>query len=220
MTAEELVQTIAAAPVETIQSMLECDPKLASSRGPNGVSALMLALYHRRRDVAELLRASLPTLDVFEAAALDRAHPLRELLEQDPALAHATSADGFTALGYAAYFGGRNAAQLLLEHGADPNAHALNSTKVAPLHGAVSAGNRDVAEILLAHGADPDARQEAGYTALMSAAHSGNEEIVQLLLGYGADPSLESEDGKDAALLAAAGGHPDLADRLRELRPG
>jgi ankyrin repeat protein len=165
--------------------------------------------------VAELLLRARPPLDVFDAAALDRSDRLAELLDANPALANARSPDGFTPLGYAAFFGGPAAARLLLERGADPNAHSANPLAVAPLHSAVAAKNKDMVALLLARGADANARQQEGYTPLMGAAGEGDEVSVLLLLAHGADPRLVSESGKTAADIAAEKGYSKIEQKLR-----
>ncbi len=69
-TTDDLIRALPEAPLGLIERMLERDPGLANARAASGVSAPLLALYHRRRDVAELLLRARPELDVFEAAAL------------------------------------------------------------------------------------------------------------------------------------------------------
>ena len=82
--------------------------------------------------------------------------------------------DGFAPLHLAAYFGQLEAARLLLERGADPNAVAVNNSRVTPLHSAVSARHRDLAGLLLALGASANAVQKGGWTPLHAAANDGD----------------------------------------------
>jgi ankyrin repeat protein len=213
-TRDELWAAVKGGDVARVRDLVQHDPALAAARDEHGVSAVLLALYHQRRDVADALLAADPPLDVFEAAAVGRLPRLRELLAREPALANAWAADGFFPLGLACFFRQPEAARLLLEAGADPRAAARNPMRVTALHAVAAARLTEVARLLLDRGAEIDARQQAGYTALHAAAQHGDTELVELLLARGADPALRSDDGLDAAGHARAKGHPALAERL------
>ena len=140
----------------------------------------MAAFYRGDEQAARGLAAG-AELDVFEAASLGDVNGLRELLEAEPELATARSDDDFTALHYAAFFDGPEAARLLLECGADVNAFADNELGVHPLNSAAAAGRTDVARVLLEHGADPTAPTRRGFTPLDAAEANGNKELAELL---------------------------------------
>ena len=106
----ELFAAIDAGDEAALDRLLATDAALAEARDPDGVSAVMHALYRGRRAMAERLAAALPDLDIFEAAALARSHRVRKLLAADPTLARVPSPDGFTALHFPAFFGGAGAA--------------------------------------------------------------------------------------------------------------
>ena len=199
---------------EKLRALLAEDPSLASARDSKGVSAIMQAVYHRRAELLQVLLAANPTLDIFEASSVGRTERVTELLRQDRGLSSQWSPDGFTALHLAAFFGQAEAANLLLQNGADAQAPARNAMKVAPLHAAASGRNLATVRALLEHGASPNARQEKGYTALHSAAQNGDRPMAELLLKHGADPKLANDDGKTAAQIAKDAGHPDLAAML------
>jgi uncharacterized protein len=218
-TSDELFTAIDADDAEQVRALLEADAALATSRDAEGVSAVMHALYHGRRPLAEMVAASLTALDVFEAAGLSRTEQVTRLVAQDPGLATAWSADGFTALHFAAFFGGVGVARALLAAGADPNVRSRNAFAVMPIHSAVAGGHADVAVALLENGADPNVRQRHGWTPLLGAAQNGDAELVERLLAAGADPRATNDDGTSAAQLAREAGHPELAARL-ETRTG
>jgi uncharacterized protein len=125
------------------------------------------------------------------------------------------SADGFSALHLAAFFGRPAVARLLLDRGADPNPWATGDLYVQPLHSAVAGGHEAVAEMLIHGGADVDAPQRHGYTPLMGAAQNGLAATVQLLLARGADPVARNDDVLTAAELADRSGHPEIAATIR-----
>ena len=145
----------------------------------------MQALYRGDTARARELAAG-AALDVFEAASLGDVGRLRELLVADPSLARRRSEDDFTALHYAAFFDGPDAARLLVESGADVDAFAANDLGVHPLNSAAAAGQRETALILLDHGADPNARTSSGFSPLDAARQNGDEELAELLLARGA----------------------------------
>ena len=108
------------------------------------MSSLLQALYRGDRATIDELLAADPSLDVFEAAAVGRTDRLRELLDEDPALANAFGDDGFHPLGLACFFGHVDAARLLLERGADVNALSRNEhVQTAAIHAGAAAEGKD-----------------------------------------------------------------------------
>jgi uncharacterized protein len=152
-------------------------------------SDVLQAVYRGDRDEAERLAAS-RRLDVFEAAALGRVERLRELLDEDPALANAWAEDGFQPLGLASFFGHVDAARLLVQRGAEVNSPSRNAMKVMPLHSAVAAEDPEVryaiALLLVEAGADVNARQQDEYTPLMAADQHRDQRLRELLVEHGA----------------------------------
>jgi ankyrin repeat protein len=201
-----------------VGELLAREPSAAVTRDATGVSALMIALYHRKEAVARRIRAVLPALDVYEAAAFGDVVQLRSTLDKDNGAVKTRSADGFTALNLAAFFGRTECARLLLERGADVNATAANPMVVQPLHSAAAAGHYETAVLLLKSGAAVNAKQQAGYTPLMSRAMHGDEKFSKLLLEHGADPHQKADDGRSSIDMARAGGHGALAELLATKR--
>jgi ankyrin repeat protein len=158
------------------------------------VSELLEALYRGDSARVDELLAAEPDLSIFEAAAFGRVGPLTELLDADPERANAFGEDGFHPLGLACFFGHVDAARLLLERGADPNALSRNEQiQTAGLHAAAASVTGDprvrfqLCELLLAHGADPNLRQGTGARPLDAARQNGDVELERLLLEHGAE---------------------------------
>ena len=196
-----------------LRRLLESDPSCAQARDPIGVSLLMHSLYRGRRDLAELIAGQKKTLDIFEATSLGRLDQLGELAGHAGAV-NSRSADGFTALHFACFFGQPESARILIESGAAVDAVAANPTKVMPLHSAATARNLEAARLLLAHGAPPNACQQYGWTSIHAAAQNGDRLMVDLLLQYAADPKLANDEGKTPAAVAREKGHEEIARLL------
>lgn len=212
--AAEVLAAITSGDLERLKGLLAADPSLAAARDGAGLSAVMHARYRFRLDMLSLLLAPDPRLDIFEAAAVGRDDLVASVLAEDPARARAWSADGGTALHFAAFFGHPAAIKLLLAYGADFNAVAASFNNVTPLHSAVASKNGEAIELLLAAGADVNARQQAGWTPLHAVAQCGDRELALRLVALGADKSARSDDGKSPADLAREKGNHELAALL------
>jgi uncharacterized protein len=213
-TREDLFAAIDAGDAEAVRGLVASDPSVASARDAEGVSALMRARYRSDCAVMDALRTAAGDLDVIEAAAYGDLDRLRTLLH-GAGIARAVSADGFTPLHIAAFFGRADAAELLLASGADPNARGLGWMTGTPLHSAASARHAEIVRMLVDAGADPNATQSGGWTPLHSAAHNGDPTSVQLLLAAGADPSAINEEGRSVLSLAEERGDPATVADLR-----
>ena len=164
-------------------------------------------------DVSEELFAAIESGDAARVQALVAAHP---------SLASARNDGGTSAVLVARYRGATEIFETLVAASADLDvfdAAALGRTdRLGDALNAAAAGRHaDIVALLLDAGADPEARQNGGYTPLMSAAANGDEVAVDALLAAGADPRARGDDGTDAATLADQRGHPALAERLRAL---
>ena len=205
----------------SVEHILARDPAAAVARDEDGVSVLLTAVYWGKDDIRDLLLARGLELDVFEASAVGAASRVRELVDADPSLASAYSADGFFPLGLAAFFKHPDVIRELLAAGADARAVARNPMQVTALHSAVAnGGDRESALALIAAGADVNAQQRHGWTALHGAAEMGDSEVIEALLAAGADPSMATQEGKTPADLAREHGNEELAARLEGSRAG
>jgi ankyrin repeat protein len=200
---ERTFEAVRSGDAQSLRELLTSDPELAGARSESGLSIVLQACYFKRPEVVELILSFAPPLDIFEAAVLPSEWERgAQLLAAGSDLAGGYSADGFTPLHLASYFGNEPMARLLLEHGADPDAISRNAMALRPLHSACAARNLGIAAILLARGVDVNARQHGGWTALHAAASHGDLPLVELLLKNGANPDLTSEDGKTSLDMA------------------
>jgi uncharacterized protein len=212
----KLIQTGA---TSEIASAVEADPALVEARDLQGVSALLWSVYAGQPMVRDYLLAQLAArgilLDVFEAAAVGDVLRLEDILTADPGAGHAFTGDGWTALHLGAGFGTPDAADLLLQHGAQVDAISRNAQRNQPLHAAVALSrNAETIRLLLAHGADPNATQVGGFTPLFSAAAANRRDLAAILIESGARAHHRCDLEKTAADFARERGHADLADWL------
>jgi uncharacterized protein len=138
---------------------------------------------------------------------------LRKQLEARPELLNAYSADGFTALQLAAFFGRRPAIDFLLEQGADVSLVARHPFGITALHAALAGPDPDIARPLIEAGADVNARQQGGFTPLHTAAQNGSFDLARLLLERGAHADAVADDGKTPLDLARDDAMRDLLRR-------
>jgi uncharacterized protein len=212
---ERLHEAIRQGDGNAVRSLLEDDPTLAGTRGPDGVSALLRAMYHGKRELVPLLAAHVEP-DVHEAAAIGDTARLCSLVDADPGCLRSMSVDGWTPLHLSAFFADVDAVDALLARRADPHTLSTNSTANTPLHAAI-AGRCEpvVVRRLVEAGADVNARSEGGWTPLQLAASRGSVALIDYLLERGADPNARSDTGRTAADVADERSHPEAAARLR-----
>ncbi len=213
---QHFVKLIQSGSASEVIAALENDPSLAQYRDPQGVSALLWAVYTGQTAVRDLLAKKLAELgiplDVFEAAATGNEVQLQSILTKDASAALAFSGDGWTALHLAAAFGTPLSAGTLIFRGARVDAVSQNAQRNQPLHAALALSrNPSTIELLLAHGADANATQTGGYTPIFSAATSNRKDLAELLIVHGANAQHANEEGKTAAVFARERGYEELA---------
>lgn len=211
---EQLFEAAKDGDVVRVQAIVDQDEKWLNARKENGESALMVALYHGRREVVHLLLQRGMPLNVHEATALGDLELLMEFVQEEPSFVMLESADGWTPLHLAAYFGAFPCVRYLVEQGADVNAVSNNKMKTTPLHHAVASRKIEIVRYLIEQQADLHAKQAKGWTPLHQAVDMYDIEIVQLLLERGADPEQRTADGLKPIDLAIAKGYEDLQSLL------
>ncbi len=163
-------------------------PACVNDRDPSGTPALLLALYYRRTDCVHRLLDAGAELDFHLACALDRSEEVTRFLDADPTLVSRHTPDGWTGLHLAAFFGGADAARLLLSRGADPTLRSSNQMANLPIHSAAASRQANIVEMLLAAGSPVDDKQHGGYNAMDSAVQNSDQATIDVLVRHGAKP--------------------------------
>lgn len=211
---DSMLAAIRSGDAATVAALLEADPAVAAMSGPSGESLVLYACYAGHTNLVPLLGGH-RELDAWEASALGDVSQLEEALATSPAELYRLSADGWTPLHLAAFFGEDACVALLLARGASTDTRSGNAQVNTALHAAVAgAASIDVVLRLLDDGADAEARAALGLTPLHIAAARGHELIVDVLLDRGAEPGGTTDDGRTAAAFATEHGHAALAARL------
>src|SRR5256884_9151426 len=125
--ASAFFEAIKAGELERVKTMVSADPSLVDARDAEG-SAILTAVYHRQKEIVNLLVARGAALSLFEAAAAGEIERVERLLDGGGAAINAYSGDGWTPLHLAAFFGHTRIAETLLAHDADVAARSRNAT--------------------------------------------------------------------------------------------
>ena len=209
------IDAIKAGEFERVKAMVSAEPTLVDALSRTGESAILTAVYHRQKEIMNLLVARGVAMTLFEACAAGEIERTERLLDEDASTFNAYSRDGWTPLHLASFFGHVKIAELLLSRGADVAARSRNSNGNTPLHAALAGNHRFVAGLLLGAGADIDAADTAGWRPLHIAATNHNLDTMKSLIAQGADVHAQNIDGQTPLTLAQEKNHREAAALLR-----
>ena len=210
-----LFDAIKAGEFERVKAMVTASPALINARARTGESAILTAVYHGQKEIANLLVARGAPLSIFEACAAGELERVDRLLDED-ALAIATySDDGWTPLHLGAFFGHTKIVELLIARGADALARSHNHNGNTPLHAALAGNHKMVAALLIGAGADVNAADRGGWRPLHLAASNSNLELMKQLIAQGADVNAPNGEGLTPYALAQQKNHREAAALLR-----
>jgi len=152
--------------------------------------------------------------EVHDAARGGDLGKVKALLETSPDLIFSKDDNGLMPLHYAAQYGHKAMAELLLSNKADVN--AKDNYGQTPLHYAAQYGHKAMAELLLNNKAEVNAKTKSRVTPLHMAAQQGYQKIAELLLANKAEVNAKTNFGWTPLYVAAQNGHKDVATLLSQ----
>ncbi|CAI5769535.1 kinase D-interacting substrate of 220 kDa isoform X3 [Podarcis lilfordi] len=200
--------------------------KDVDERNENGQTPLMLAAEQGNLEIVQELikkgaNCNLEDADnwtaLISAAKEGHAAIVSELLNCNVNMEH-RDMGGWNALMWACYKGRTEAAELLLERGANPNITGLQYS-VYPIIWAAGRGHSRIVQLLLHHGAKVNCSDKYGTTPLIWAARKGHLECVKYLLHMGADVDQEGANSMTALIVAVKGGFTDSVKEILKRNP-
>ena len=211
--AAAFIDAIKAGEFERVKAMVAAEPTLIDARSRTGDSAILTAVYHHQKEIVNLLVARGAALSLFEACAAGEIERVERTL--DASTINTYSADGWTPLHLAAFFGHATITEMLLAQGADVTARSRNPNGNTPLHAALAGNHKLVVGLLIGRGADVNAADARGWCPLHLAAANNNLDAVKQLIAQGADVHAPNGEAKTALSRATEKNHREIAALLR-----
>ena len=172
--------------------------------GCGDVSALLPSFMRPAYPASKYFKG--PLLPLAQAIEDDDRRALEERLTQASGKEHQNDEqEGMTLLLYTMMNRRKEAMQVLLKHGVNPNQNTLlgeNKLQVQPVGAAAVGEDVDLLKILLDHGGDPNSRYN-DEPALFAAAAADRYDQMRLLLARGADINAAAPDGRTAVIALA-----------------
>lgn len=217
MNSEAFWDAVKAGEADEVEQMLRAEPNWGKMRDTSGATPVMVAVYYGHPDLGRRIGEIRGEVDIFEVACLGDENLIANLIAAHPDQVNRFSADGFTPLGFTAYFGHLGCARRLLEAGAHLNVLSQNALGIAPLHSALSGGHTELVQLLMDEGADLNLASKSGWTALHYCADIGDAELAVEIARRGGDRQARDEHDRTPAELAIHVGHDHVAEALAQL---
>src|SRR5579872_1971123 len=96
--AAAFIDAIKAGEFDRVKAMASAEPTLIDAKSQTGESAILTAVYHRQREIVNLLVARGAALTLAEACAAGEVERAERRLDEAPDAVNATTADGWTPL--------------------------------------------------------------------------------------------------------------------------
>ena len=158
------------------------------------------------REVIELLLGAGAPQDLLTAIAVGRTAAVREILNENPALARSADRWEDLPLNWAVNLDQPEIVEILLAAGAKIDAVG-DYMDAPPLHRAARLRRGAIAKILIEHQADINQIDGRGQVPLHQAAYNFKPQLVRLLLEAGAKKDAEDRNGQTPREYAQSGYH-------------
>ncbi|MBU4305228.1 MAG: ankyrin repeat domain-containing protein [Candidatus Omnitrophica bacterium] len=194
--------------IEMLKVLLNAGANI-NAQDSYGFTPLMIALYKKRHEAAELLLqrgADVKIVNTWNkftalhyAVVYSTPEIVQMVLNARPDV-NAKESRGLTAADFAKKYGNIEVLGMLKKNGVDiPYFGDKNKDIVL----AVTTGDREKIKSLIDEGANVNARDKSGTTLLMKAVNNNWPDIVEMLLRKGADAAVKDKDGWTPAMHAA-----------------
>lgn len=166
--------------LDVVKEMLREHPELLNAVWEEvNETAIQAATQTGQRDIAEFLISQGAPVDICTAAMLGDVERVKEMLKQDPSLAHAKGSHDYPVLYHACLSGDTRIPQVLLMYGGAEG-------KEFAMHAAVLSGNAEMVNWLLANGIqDVNYPNYENKTPLTVALEKGYYDIADMLQSEG-----------------------------------
>jgi ankyrin repeat protein len=204
------IDAIKAGEFERVKAMVSANPTLIDARSGTGDSAILIAVYHRQKEIVNLLVARGASLSLFEACAAGELERVERLLEESAGGVNDTAATAGRRA-FAAFSATPDRRAVDRHNG--PSGALARRQRRTPLHAAL-AGSR-----VRRRAADRPRRRRqrhrrAGLAPLHLAAAS-NKWMRSSLIAQGADVHAANGEAKTPLSLATEKNHREAAALLR-----
>jgi ankyrin repeat protein len=181
--ADAFVAAIKAKDTKKVLHMLDEHPPLMKEPIEGGITPITLAAYCGAWDIVRYMTERGGINGLIDSIFGNEIELFTTIISAKPGAVNAYSADGWTPLHIAAYFGKDAFAVDLISRGADVNAWSQNEMRNQPLHSAIAGqASDDTIERLIAAGADTSG--EGALTPMQLAVANGRERVVELLKAH------------------------------------
>ncbi|XP_046340859.2 putative ankyrin repeat protein RF_0381 [Haliotis rufescens] len=204
--------------VEIVDYVLKQNVIDLNSREKKGMTPLLLSAYFGERDVFDLLigrGADTSSVNDFGENILHfscrggNVDIVKYVLKQNVVDIESRDNVGMTPVLLAAFWGKRDAFDLLIGRGADPTVVDENGDNI--LHHSCRGGNVDIVKSVLKQNVvDINSRGNGGMTPVLMAAVFAKRDVFDLLIGRGADTTGVDEDGENILHLSCKGGNLEI----------
>ncbi|XP_071094922.1 putative ankyrin repeat protein RF_0381 [Haliotis cracherodii] len=204
--------------VDIVKSVLKQNVVDISSRDNEGMTPVLLAAFFGERDAFDLLigrGADISGVNDFGENILHfscrggNVDIVKYVLKQNVVDINSRDNEGMTPVLLAAFWGERDAFDLLIGRGADTKVVNINGDNI--LHLSCKGGNLEIVKYVLKQDiVDIESRDNEGMTPVLLAAFLGERDAFDLLIGRGADTSRVDDHGDNILHLSCRGGNVDI----------
>ena len=208
------IDAIKAGEFERVKAMVSADPTLIDARSRTGDSAILTAVYHRQKEIVNLLVARGAALSLFEACAageIERVERHARAIHHQYATAP-TAGRRCTSRRSSAIRRLPRCCSRRTRTSRRARATRTATRRCTPRSPAITSSS---AGLLIGRGADVNAADANGWRPLHLAAANNNLDAINALIAQGADVAAGNGEGLTPLSIAQEKNHREAAALLR-----